>query len=65
MFFDVLGMLVAVSYATPLFLTVVPPLGALYFYIQVRERLLFPFKLKVKYIAGYFNKRTAHKRQRQ
>lgn len=34
MFFDVLGMLVAVSYATPLFLTVVPPLGALYFYIQ-------------------------------
>lgn len=37
MFFDVLGMLVAVSYATPLFLTVVPPLGALYFYIQVGE----------------------------
>jgi len=35
MFFDVLGMLVAVSYATPLFLSVVPPLGALYFYIQV------------------------------
>ena len=65
MFFDVLGMLVAVSYATPLFLTVVPPLGALYFYIQVRERLLFPFKLKVKQIVGYFKKRTAHKRQRQ
>lgn len=35
MFFDVLGVLVAVSYATPLFLSVVPPLGALYFYIQV------------------------------
>ena len=35
MFYDVLGMLVAVSYATPLFLTVVPPLGALYFCIQV------------------------------
>ncbi|XP_078381052.1 multidrug resistance-associated protein 1-like [Oculina patagonica] len=34
MFYDVLGMLVAVSYATPLFLTIVPPLGALYFYIQ-------------------------------
>ena len=35
MFFDVLGMLVAVSYATPIFLAVLPPLGALYFYIQV------------------------------
>lgn len=35
MFFDVLGMLVAVSYATPLFLSIVPPLAALYFYFQV------------------------------
>ena len=35
MFFDVLGMLVAVSYATPMFLSVLPPLGALYFFIQV------------------------------
>ena len=35
MFFDVLGMLVAVSYATPMFLVVLPPLGALYLYIQV------------------------------
>lgn len=35
MFFDVLGMLVAVSYATPIFLAVLPPLGALYFYVQV------------------------------
>jgi len=34
MFFDVLGMLVAVSYATPLFLSIVPPLAALYFYFQ-------------------------------
>ena len=39
MFFDVLGMLVAVSYATPLFLSVLPPLAALYFYFQVREQV--------------------------
>jgi len=45
MFFDVLGMLVAVSYATPLFLSIVPPLAALYFYFQVGERNFqkFPF----------------------
>ena len=35
MFFDVLGMLVAVSYATPLFLCVIPPLGLIYFFVQV------------------------------
>ncbi|XP_068685996.1 multidrug resistance-associated protein 1-like [Montipora foliosa] len=34
MFFDVLGMLVAVSYATPLFLCVIPPLGLIYFFVQ-------------------------------
>lgn len=39
MFYDVLGMLVAVSYATPLFLTIVPPLAALYFYIQVGQQV--------------------------
>ena len=39
MFFDVLGMLVAVSYATPLFLSILPPLAALYFYFQVREQV--------------------------
>jgi len=32
--FDILGMIVAISYATPLFLVVLPPLGVLYFYIQ-------------------------------
>ena len=35
-FFEVLGMIVAISYATPLYLAVLPPLGVLYFYIQVR-----------------------------
>ena len=40
MLFDVLGMLVAVSYATPLFLAILPPLTALYFYIQVRKKVL-------------------------
>ena len=40
MFFDVLGMLVAVSYATPLFLSIVPPLAALYFYFQVGENMI-------------------------
>ena len=35
--FDILGMIVAISYATPLFLVVLPPLGVLYFYIQVRS----------------------------
>ena len=35
--FDMLGMIVAISYATPLFLVVLPPLGVLYFYIQVRS----------------------------
>ena len=36
--FDVVGMIVAISYATPLYLTVLPPLAVLYFYIQVRTR---------------------------
>ena len=40
MFFDVLGMLVAVSYATPLFLSILPPLAALYFYFQVGENMI-------------------------
>lgn len=35
MFFDVIGMLVAVGYATPLFLCVLPPLGAVYMFVQV------------------------------
>ena len=35
-FFDVIGMIVAISYATPLFLTILPPLAVLYIYIQVR-----------------------------
>ena len=35
-FMDVLGMIVAISYATPLFLAVLPVLGVLYIYIQVR-----------------------------
>ncbi|XP_067039421.1 multidrug resistance-associated protein 1-like isoform X2 [Acropora muricata] len=34
MFFDVIGMLVAVGYATPLFLCVLPPLGAVYMFVQ-------------------------------
>jgi len=33
-FFEVIGMIVAISYATPLYLAVLPPLGVLYFYIQ-------------------------------
>ena len=35
-FFDVIGMIVAISYATPLFLTILPPLAVLYVFIQVR-----------------------------
>lgn len=35
-FFDVIGMIVAISYATPLFLTILPPLAVLNIYIQVR-----------------------------
>ena len=35
--FDVIGMIVAISYATPLYLTILPPLGVLYFYIQVSK----------------------------
>jgi len=34
--FDIIGLITAISYATPLFLAVLPLLGALYFYIQVR-----------------------------
>ena len=33
---EVIGMIVAISYATPLYLSTIPPLGLLYFYIQVR-----------------------------
>jgi len=32
--FDIIGLITAISYATPLFLAVLPFLGALYFYIQ-------------------------------
>ena len=35
--FDLIGMIVAISYATPLYLTILPPLGALYLFIQVRR----------------------------
>ena len=35
--FDVIGMIVAISYATPLFLATLPVLGAFYFVIQVSE----------------------------
>ena len=34
---DVIGNIVAISYATPLFLVVIPVLGLLYLYIQVSE----------------------------
>ena len=34
---DVIGMIVAISYATPLFLAVLPVLGAFYLYIQVSK----------------------------
>lgn len=37
---DVIGMIVAISYATPLFLAVLPLLGAFYLYIQVSESQL-------------------------
>ena len=33
--FEVVGMIVAISYATPLYLSILPPIGLLYFYIQV------------------------------
>ena len=33
---DVIGMIVAISYATPLYLAAIPPLALLYFFIQVR-----------------------------
>lgn len=32
--FEVVGMIVAISYATPLYLSILPPIGLLYFYIQ-------------------------------
>ena len=37
---DVIGNIVAISYATPLFLAVLPVLGLLYLYIQVSETQL-------------------------
>ena len=42
---DVIGMIVAISYATPLFLAVLPVLGAIYLYIQVSELHLEFFPL--------------------
>ena len=33
---DLVGIIVAIGYTTPLFLLVLPLLGALYFYIQVK-----------------------------
>ena len=48
-FFEVIGMIVAISYATPLYLAVLPPLGVLYFYIQVSAlRTLAAFSRKFK-----------------
>lgn len=35
MFFNVLAILVVISYSTPIFLAVIPPIGLLYYFIQV------------------------------
>ena len=39
-FCTVLGTVIAISFATPIFLVVIVPLGALYFFIQVSYHLL-------------------------
>ena len=39
-FLSVFGTLFAITYATPMFLAVIVPLGVLYFFIQVRPFLL-------------------------